>query len=144
MTVHFDFLSPPGVMMIVYEGRSTEAQQNQLFQEMVEVFGVGPFVDSISDMSALTSSSITGTDMYLQSVVIKKQVEKLPQPIRQALYAPGALPYGIARMYMGYADLSPKLDNQIFDDLQAAIDWMGLQGTVDSLFGQRQWRSIAD
>ncbi len=144
MTVRYNYLPQAEVMLMVYEGRSTATQQDRLFKEMAAVFGVGPFTNSISDMSALTSTTITSSDMFAQSSAVKAQVERLAKPIKQALYAPHALPYGIARMYMGYADLSSKLDIQIFDDLQAAINWLELQGTAETLFDSQNWRSIAD
>ena len=142
MTVYFDYLAPFEVMLMVYKGRSTNQQQLRLFQEISEEFGVGPFTNSVSDLSELTSTDMTATDMFSQSSMIKAQLETYSVPIRQALFAPTEMSYGISRMYMGFADLSPMLKIRIFDDLQAAVEWVGISGQAETIFADRDWHVV--
>ena len=144
MTVYFDYLSSHEVMLMVYRGRSTNQQQLTLFRKISEEFGVGPFTNSVSDLSELVATEMTSADMFSQSSMVKATLAAYTVPIKQALFAPTEISYGISRMYMGFADLSPKLKIRIFDDLQAAVEWVGIPGQAETLFGERDWHVVHD
>ncbi|NIZ61471.1 hypothetical protein DL239_10830 [Sedimentitalea sp. CY04] len=144
MTVYFDYLSSLDVILTVYDGCSTNQQQLTLFRKISEEFGVGPFTNSVSDLSKLISTEMTATDMFSQSSMVKATLETASVPIKQALFAPTEMSYGISRMYMGFADLSPKLKIRIFDDLQAAVEWIGIPGQAETIFGDRDWHVVHD
>ncbi|WP_299927463.1 hypothetical protein [uncultured Pelagimonas sp.] len=144
MTVRYKYFPDEGFLLMKYFGRSTHAQQVELFSTVAQQYDVVPFMNCVSDMSELTQTTITSKNMMSQVTQITQALDALPHPIKQALYAPTPMSMGISRMYLGYADLSANLDIQVFHDLQEAINWAGKSGLANELFETSEWDEIPD
>ena len=142
LTVRYDYLPDPGVLLMQYEGCSTQTQLDRTFDQIAREFGVGPFVDSLSDLTGLTSSTIDGSQMFAQAAQIERSLRDAARPIRQAIHAPHDFAYGIARMYLGFAEISPNLEIRLVESLQEGADWLGLPGKAETLFARAAWRVV--
>jgi len=71
-------------------------------------------------------SSAEGIDLpssALEALAERRRNASPRNPVKSAIVAPSALPYGLSRMYQTLAE-NPKINLQIFTDRNLALQWL--------------------
>lgn len=142
MAAEFTYLEKEDILLMKYHGVTTPEHQVNLFRTIHEVYGAGPYVNSVSDLTNLTGSTITGADMFQQAAQIDRDLEAQDKTVKQAIYVPSDFSFGLSRMYMGFAEISNRMEVKLFEDLQEAVDWVGLSADANKLFVSDNWHYV--
>lgn len=81
------------------------------------------------DLSEADLSLVSGSGLSELAELISDELARLNIPsMRTAVYAPSDLPFGVARIYAAWSELSPE-EVRVFRDRDDAIRWLSVSGT---------------
>ena len=101
----------------------------------------GDRIRVLVDLHRMTNSDIRGADMVHMAIGQQQEADALGDERRVALYGPAnSVAYGLARMYEAFCHASPALSVRVFDDPDAALDWLGTSLRFADLDGMTGWK----
>ena len=106
MSVTFRFQPERGYFESLYEGRVTVDDMKAAYGSLSleQVRGLNELVD----LTAVIAHAVDAASMSAAAQEAEAQFNKLGLAPRTAIFAPKDLPFGMARIYEGWASMSPE------------------------------------
>jgi hypothetical protein len=125
MSITFTVFSAEGYFLSKYQSKISDDEFERAYKDFYQgdtwLPNLNELVDvSEADVSEVTTNALRRVAEFTKSILNRHGVEF----VKLAVYAPGDLPYGLARMYSAFADESPETV-RVFRDLAAAKRWLG-------------------
>jgi hypothetical protein len=127
MAIHIQMRD--GVIEATFRGNVAREDLRQLIETLRDLesrLQVTP--DRISDLSDASFAELSSSDLV--TFAANRGRAALKNNIKSAIIAPGAIQFGLARMFMAH-NQNPAIEIMIFKDSASAYHWIGLEKTVN-------------
>jgi len=111
-------------LVATYTGRVTDEELLSAWRRYYEGGDWAPGVPELNDLSAADVTAVSSSAIQALAEYVTEFLQaRNAGPVKVAVYAPDALPFGLGRMYEALASASPESVG-VFRDLSQAEAWL--------------------
>ncbi len=104
-------------------GKASTKDYEALLRALTSSPKFGPNIKVLMDFTAIDVSSVTAADME-EMAVLRVQLAGKSNFRSAMVVGPGALKYGLGRMFQSIATAQTEIDVSIFETLEEAMSWL--------------------